>query len=100
MSIVLGILTLIASFVNYTAWASGYFSGSLELISLLIQGVLTFIMLLAGISYNGKRMRKSYDGGAYRIFTLPFSVILLSILGNGSVFVVLLLKFLRIVKEL
>jgi hypothetical protein len=84
-------LTGIAAFFNYYWWANYELPVALRVISIASQAVLTVITVIAAIRYRGKRLRKSYDGAGYKIFTVPFAIIFLLILGNIAVLAVLAL---------
>jgi hypothetical protein len=90
--IALAILTGILSILNYAWWLSAELSPTLQIISIAAQAVLAVITIFAAVRYRGKRVRKSYDGAGYKIFTIPFAVIFLSILGSIAILVVLFLR--------
>lgn len=84
LSIVTGTLTL----VNYYAVGNGYISSDA---ALKLQTMLSIITIFAVIFYKGKRFRKSFDGGQYSIFTFKFGVVFISLLGNISIEILLIL---------
>jgi hypothetical protein len=98
--IFIAIATGVLSFLNYV-WQANYpLSGLLQIISLIAQAALTAVTFAAMLRYRGKRSRASYDGGHYRVFTLRFGLIFLSMLGNIAVLVVLILHTSGIISSL
>jgi hypothetical protein len=89
---VIALLTGAASFLNYFGWTNYDLSAEFKIISIATQAVLTLLTVIAAVRYRGKRLRRSYDGAGYKIFTIPFAVVFLSVLGNIAVLVVLLLR--------
>jgi hypothetical protein len=89
---VIALLTGAASHLNYFWWANYELSAEFRIISIAAQAVLTLLTVIAAVRYRGKRLRRSYDGAGYKIFTMPFAVVFLSVLGNIAVLVVLLLR--------
>ncbi|MGX7024619.1 hypothetical protein [Vagococcus hydrophili] len=95
--IVLAILTGSSSLYLYSL----VYQGTVSIFpAMIVQGILLLITLIAIFSYKGKRTTRSYDGGGYRIWTLRFGIIVLSTLGNVSIFVLYLLNFLEIIQAL
>lgn len=95
--ILLAFLTGISSLYLYSL----VYQGTIALtLGLIIQAILLLLTLIAIFSYKGKRTTRSYDGGGYRIWTLRFGIIVLSTLGNVSIFVLYLLNFLEIIQAL
>lgn len=85
----LSVLTGGLALLNYFSLTNQYISLTPALI---IQGVLLLVTIIAAISYRGNRTRRSYDGGLYKIFTLAFAIIFISLLGNLAIFILLLLN--------
>ena len=80
ISVLLAILAGAAALWNF---------GSLQSSPLAI---LTLIVsILAIVSYRGKRSRKSYQMDGTRIFTLSFAICFVSLIGNLSVAVAIIL---------
>jgi hypothetical protein len=50
-----------------------------------LQIVLTILSVLSMIFYQGRRSRKSYNFDGTRIFTLGFSICVLSFMGSASI---------------
>jgi hypothetical protein len=98
--LIIAILTGAASFANYLWWASIGLPDGLKIASLAAQAALTLITAVTAARYRGKRLRKSYDGAGYKIFTLPFALVVLSLLGNLAVLTVLLLNLIGVIKAL
>jgi hypothetical protein len=94
---VVALLTGAASFFNYFWWANYEVPGALRIVSIAVQAALMAITIMAAIRYRGKRIRKSCDGAGYKIFTFPFAIMVLSIIGNAAVLAVLLLYALGVI---
>jgi hypothetical protein len=97
---VIALLTGAASFLNYFWWANYELSAEFKVISIAAQAALTLLTVIAAVRYRGKRMRKSYDGAGYRIFTVPFALVFISVLGNAAVLVVLSLRMAGVIQNL
>ncbi|MDR2896703.1 MAG: hypothetical protein LBV30_08680 [Propionibacteriaceae bacterium] len=94
------IVTGVLAFLNYLWQASANLTPALQIISVLISLALTVITIIAAIVYNGRRLRPSFDGGWYSIWTLRYGIIMLSLLGNLSVLVVLALHLFGVIRHL
>jgi hypothetical protein len=97
---VIVLLTGAASLLNYFWWANYELSVEFKIISIAAQTALLLLTVIAAVRYRGKWLRKSYDGAGYKIFTIPFAVVFLSVLGNIAVLVVLLLRMMGVVQAL
>ena len=86
------ILTGAMSLLNYYLWSSGNLTDKMQFASLFIQLILLIVTSAAAILYNGRRRKKLYSMAPYKIFTLPFGIILISLIGNLCVFAVMLLN--------
>lgn len=47
---------------------------------------------MTALAYRGRRQRRDYVHGGYKIFTLRFGIIMVSCLGNLAVLIVILLN--------
>jgi hypothetical protein len=97
---VIALLTGAASFFNYFWQANYELSAELRIISIAAQIVLMFLTALVLFRYRGKRLRKSYDGAGYKIFTVPYAIIFVSALGNLAVLIVLALRVTGVIQNL
>jgi hypothetical protein len=98
--VVIALLTGAASLLNYFWWANNELSAELRIVSIAAQAVLTLLTVIAAVRYRGKRLRKSYDGAGYKIFTVTFAVVIMSVLGNIAVLAVLSLRMAGVIKSL
>jgi drug/metabolite transporter (DMT)-like permease len=98
--IVIALLTGIGSLLNYFCWANYELSSELRMASLIVQIAMMSITVIAAIRYRGKRVRKSYDGAGYKIFTVLFALMVLSLLGNVSVLMMLYLHMTGVIQSL
>lgn len=89
--LLLAIITGIISFLHYTLWVNYSISMPLRILGLLFQFLLTFLTVTAALKYKGRLTRPSYDMAGYTIWTFPFALIMLSLLGNVCIFVALCL---------
>jgi hypothetical protein len=94
------LLTGVASLLNYFWWANSELSAEFKIISIAEQAVLTLLTVIAAVRYRGKWLRRSYDGAGYKIFTLPFALVFMSILGNIAVLAVLSLRMAGVIQNL
>jgi hypothetical protein len=94
--LILAILTGVASFFNYYWQANFELSPAMQIVSIAGQAALLAATLAAAVLYRGRRLRNGYEG--YKVFTLPFAVIVLSILGNIAVLAVLILNALGVLQ--
>jgi hypothetical protein len=92
----LAILTGVASFFNYYWQANFELSPTMQIVSIAGQAILLAATLAAAVRYRGRRLRNGYEG--YKVFTLPFALIVLSILGNAAVLAVLVLNTLGVLQ--
>ncbi|ATO54311.1 hypothetical protein AB0Y04_06250 [Loigolactobacillus coryniformis] len=85
LAIITGILTL----VNYA-----FLTGQIYpvFIGVFLQAVLTIVTFMTALAYRGRRQRRDYVHGGYKIFTLRFGIIMVSCLGNLAVLIVILLN--------
>lgn len=97
---VLAIVTGVLAFLNFYGWTNGAITGALQIVSIIVQAVLLAATVFAAARYQGVRRRKLYPMAPYKIFTLPFAVILVSALGNACVLVVLTLRLSGIISSL
>ena len=89
----IAIITAILSFLNYSFWTSNNLDFLYKLFSVIAQGLLLIVTLFATISYSGKKLTFNYVNPSYKIFTIRYSILIISLLGNLSIFIVLLLNF-------
>lgn len=97
--ILLAILTGSLTLFNYYIWANYSISENMKIISLGFQFVLLLLTIFSVLKYSGRKSRPSYSGGYYKVWTLRFAIIILSFIGNISVFIVLLLNYLKIINK-
>lgn len=76
------ILTGAMSLANFYMWSKGRVTGGMQYVSVSLQLFLLILTIAAAISYGGRRRKKLYPMAPYKIFTLPFGIILVSLLGN------------------
>ena len=88
----IAIITAILSFFNYSFWTSYNLDFLYKLFSVSAQGLLLIVTLFVTISYSGKKLTFNYVNRAYKIFTIRYSILLISLLGNLSIFIVLFLN--------
>lgn len=71
LAIITGILTL----VNYA-----FLTGQIYpvFIGVFLQAVLTIVTFMTALAYRGRRQRRDYVHGGYKIFTLRFGIIMVS----------------------
>ena len=81
--VLIAILTGILALLNYAWQANFELSSSLQIVSIALQVVLMVITVIAAVRYRGRRRRMGFEG--YRVFTFPFAIIFLSILGNAAI---------------
>ncbi|KAF1300180.1 MULTISPECIES: hypothetical protein [Enterococcus] len=86
---VLAIITGIATIFLYYLIMNATIS--LTIATILQLGLLV-LTILAKILYRGPKKRGSYDGGWYKIWTIRYGLIMLSLLGNMAVFIVFVLN--------
>jgi hypothetical protein len=98
--VVIAVFAGIAALFNYFLWANYELPAVLRVISIAAQAMLVVITVAAAIRYRGKRHRLSYDRAGYKIFTLPFALIFVSILGNIAVLTVLSLYMMGFLSSL
>ncbi|MDR1693361.1 MAG: hypothetical protein LBR72_08390 [Oscillospiraceae bacterium] len=94
----LAIFTGIATLLNYFWWANYPPSGGMQLVSIVGQVLLTILTVAAMVRFRGRRTRKNYE--MVRVFTLPFGLMFLSLLGNLAVLVILVLLKLGVLQSL
>jgi hypothetical protein len=95
--VTLAIVTGALSALNYY-WHAGYeLSLFAEIVGLVAQVFLATLTVLAAVTYRGQRSRPSYGSGNYRIWTVRFCVIIISLLGNFSVLIAFVLHIFRII---
>ena len=87
----LAVLTGALSLANYALWVNFPLELPLKIAAIAAQVVFTALTVFAAVSYRGKRMRNSYGFAGYKIWTIPFAVILVSLLGNICILVILFL---------
>jgi hypothetical protein len=90
----LAIATGVASLFNYYWRANFEPNAAMQMLSVAGQAALMALTLFAAVKYRGGRMRRGFEG--YKIFTLPFGLIVLSLLGNAAVLAVLVLNALGV----
>jgi len=100
MITLLAIVTGLATFFNYGLWTNSDLTYSLQLISIGMQIVLVLLTLFSPFNYRGRRSVPNYKGGWYKIWTIRFSIIMISLLGNISILIILLLKINGIISTL
>lgn len=85
----LAILAGIGAFFNYYAITSEMYS---LFFAIILQLGLLLLAIIALIGFRGQRFRRSYDGGWYKIATVRFALIMISLLGNFAILVVFILN--------
>jgi hypothetical protein len=98
--VALAVLTGAASLLNYFWWANYELPGVLQIVSIAVQAALMILTVVAAVRYRGNRLRASYNKAGYKIFTVPFAVIFVFILGNLAVLTVLILRAVGIIPSL
>ncbi|WP_078806873.1 hypothetical protein [Pilibacter termitis] len=89
MAVLLAILAGIGSFFIYSFWQVPELLGNLGLF--IAQIVMFLFALVAVFSYKGKRFSKMYFLDNTHVFTIRFLICLISLLGSGSILVVMAL---------
>ncbi len=77
------IITGIAALLNYAWQANFELSSALQIVSIAVQAILTAVTIFAAVRYRGRRQRMGYEG--YKVFTFPFAIIFISLLGNAAI---------------
>lgn len=95
--VLLAIFTGAASLLNYYTLTNSLYP---LLLAGIIQLVLFILTTAAAIGFRGRKSRPSYNGVRYSIWTFSFALIVISLIGNFSILVVLLLKQLNIISNL
>lgn len=85
----LAILAGIGAIFNYYAVTAGIYS---LFLAIFLQTLLLLLAIIAGIGFRGQRSCRSYDGGWYKVATVRFALIMISLLGNLSIFIVFILN--------
>ena len=101
MSQIIAIITGLLTLFNYSLWTnaiiSDYYTKLFSISGQVVLFIITFIIL---ISYKGKKTRPSYTNVFVKIFTIRYSVLILSFLGNLSILAVLILNFIGKINKL
>jgi hypothetical protein len=92
----LAIVTGVASLFNYYWRANFEPNAAMQILSVAGQAALLLLTLAAAVGYRGRRARMGFEG--YKIFTLPFGLIVLSLLGNAAVLAVLVLNAMGVLR--
>jgi hypothetical protein len=98
--LIIALLIGVASLFNYWGWANYELSETLKVASIAGQFILALVTVFTAARYRGKRLRRSYDGAGYKIFTISYGLIFLSALGNIAVLIVLVLRMIGMVQTL
>lgn len=98
--VVLAVLTGALTLANFMWWAKFDLSAPLQIVGIAAQAVLLGLTVFAAIRYRGRRSRPSYDRAGYRIWTVSFAAIMVSLLGNLCVLVVLALRMAGVITAL
>jgi uncharacterized membrane protein len=96
----LALVVLALSIANYAWQTNVVLPETLQMVSIGAQALLLLLALVAAALYRGRKSRPNYEGGFYRIWTIRFAVIAVSILASFSVLVVLLLYYLGVITGL
>jgi hypothetical protein len=96
----IAVLTGVCSLINYFLWSSYELPDVLKIVSIAVQIILTAVTVIAAVQYRGRRLRMSFDTAGYKIFTFPFALIFLSIVGNTAVLTVLFLRMTGVIQNL
>lgn len=101
MSQIIAIITGLLTLFNYSLWTnviiSNYYTKLLSISGQVVLFIITFIIL---INYHGKKTRPSYTNMFIKIFTIRYSVLILSFLGNLSILAVLIFNFIGKINQL
>ena len=96
--IFVAILTGIGGLLNYAWRASGHLTSTLEIVHMSAQVILMALTVFAAVRYRGRRQKMGHEG--YKVFTLPFAVIYLSILGNAAILVAFILHLTGVIQNI
>jgi hypothetical protein len=91
MAILISIITILVSFVNYALCASDTTPFSTHIPNLILEAVFVFVSCLAVLGYRGKRTLWDYERRGYRIFTIGFAVTILALFANIAVLAIIAL---------
>jgi hypothetical protein len=97
----IALLTGALSLANFFLWTRGTIAGGmLQTVSIFGQLILLALTVFAVVRFQGTRRKKLYPMAPYKVFTIPFAVILVSLLGNLCILIVLVLKTMGIISIL
>jgi hypothetical protein len=88
MTILISILTALASCFNYAWWLYGE---PIQALSIAVQIVLVLLTITAAAIYPKTRLRPAYELGMPRVFTFGFAIIVLSLFANIGILIAVLM---------
>lgn len=90
--VLIAVLAGVFSLANFFLFANGIFPKNLAPIGSVVQLIVFLLTVFAAVGYKGRRTAYEYKGAPYKVFTLRFAVIFVSLLGSFCVLAVLILN--------